>query len=226
MPLGSLSVSVADICYITCPKTRIKVILHYLEEGWLGKTQNKVEGVIFTYDPENDTKTKIKEVSDKDVLARIEGSWHDKIYYTIGSQAFSKNSVSRCLGQSETKQHLTSEKDKHLLIDVTPLTPVPKICPPEEQQLPNESRRFWGKVTDAILSKQYSLATTLKQELEERQRQKAAERKTTGAEWNPRFFTGATSPAGRPDLTDEGRAALEKLRKDDWELEESKVYGA
>ncbi|KAK7542848.1 oxysterol-binding protein-like protein [Phyllosticta citribraziliensis] len=205
---GSLSVSVADICYITCPKTRIKVILHYLEEGWLGKSQNKVEGVIFTYDPQNDTKTKIKEVPDKDVLARIEGSWHDKVYYTIGSQPFSKNS------------------DKHLLIDVTPLTPVPKIVPPEDQQLPNESRRFWGKVTDAILSKQYSLATTLKQELEERQRQKAAERKTTGAEWNPRFFTGATSPAGRPALTDEGKVALEKLRKDQWELEESKVYGA
>ncbi|KAK7521620.1 oxysterol-binding protein-like protein [Phyllosticta citriasiana] len=205
---GSLSVTVADVCYITCPRTRIKVILHYLEEGWLGKTQNRVEGVIFTYDPQNDTKTKIKDVSDKDVLARIEGSWHDKVYYTLGSQAFSKNS------------------DKHLLIDVTPLTPVPKIVPPEDQQLPNESRRFWGKVTDAILSKQYSAATTLKQELEERQRQKAAERKTTGAEWHPRFFTVATSPAGRPDLTDEGRLALEKLRSDQWDLEESKVYGA
>jgi hypothetical protein len=91
--IGSLSVSVADSCYVTCSQTKIKVILQYVEEGWLGRTQNKVEGVIFKYDPNNDTKTKIKEVPDKDVMARIEGSWQDKVYYTLGSQPFNKSSV-------------------------------------------------------------------------------------------------------------------------------------
>lgn len=71
----------------------MKVILEYQEEGWLGRSQNKVLGVIFKYDPENDTKTKIKDVSDKDILARIEGSWQDKVYYTLGSQPFAKSSV-------------------------------------------------------------------------------------------------------------------------------------
>jgi hypothetical protein len=52
-----------------------------------------VQGVIFTYDPNNDTKTKIKEVPDKEVLARIEGNWQDKIYYTLGSQPFNRASV-------------------------------------------------------------------------------------------------------------------------------------
>jgi hypothetical protein len=52
-----------------------------------------VQGVIFTYDPNNDTKTKIKEVADKEVLARIEGNWQDKIYYTLGSQPFNRASV-------------------------------------------------------------------------------------------------------------------------------------
>ena len=52
-----------------------------------------MEGVIFKYDPNNDTKTKIKEVPDKDVLGRIEGSWQDKVYYTLGSQPFNKSSV-------------------------------------------------------------------------------------------------------------------------------------
>lgn len=80
---GSLSITVADTCYVTCPKTRIKVILHYLEEGWLGKTQNRVLGVIFNYDPDKDNKAKIKEVPEKDVLARIEGCWQDKVYYTL-----------------------------------------------------------------------------------------------------------------------------------------------
>lgn len=91
--LGSLSVSVADSCYVTCPKTGLKVILEYQEEGWLGRSQNKVVGVIFKYDPKSDTTTKIKDVSDKDILARIEGCWQDKVYYTLGNKPFNKVSV-------------------------------------------------------------------------------------------------------------------------------------
>ena len=77
-----------------CPKTGLKVILEYQEEGWLGRSQNKVLGVIFKYDPKNDTVTKIKDVSEKDVLARIEGNWQDKVYYTLGSKPFAKVAVS------------------------------------------------------------------------------------------------------------------------------------
>ena len=80
---GSLSVTVSDQCYVVCPKTKMKVIMHYQEESWLGKTQNKVSGVVYTYDPENDTKSRLKDVSEKDVLARVEGSWHDQVYYTL-----------------------------------------------------------------------------------------------------------------------------------------------
>jgi hypothetical protein len=87
-------VSVADSCYVTCPKTRLKVILQYLEEGWLGRAQNRVEGVIFKYDPENDVKLqKIKDVPEEDVIGRIEGSWMDKVYYSLGSQPVSKAEV-------------------------------------------------------------------------------------------------------------------------------------
>jgi hypothetical protein len=205
---GSLSVSVADSCYVTCSQTKIKVILQYVEEGWLGRTQNKVEGVIFKYDPNNDTKTKIKEVPDKDVMARIEGSWQDKVYYTLGSQPFNKSS------------------EKLLLIDLNPLFPIPKIIPPLEQQLPNESRKFWENVTNAIVNKQYSLATTLKQEIEEKQRARATERKTANKDWQPRFFTGAVTPIGKPDLTKDGEEALKGLHEDNFNLEPNKEYGA
>ena len=86
---GALAVTVADVCFVTCPKNRLKVILHYLDEGWLGKTQNKVVGVIFKYDPNMDRTTRIKDVSEKDVLARIEGCWHDEINYTLtGSNVY------------------------------------------------------------------------------------------------------------------------------------------
>lgn len=91
---GSLNVSFADTCYITCPKTGIKVILEYQEEGWLGRSQNKVLGAIFKYDPKNDTIAKIRDVADKDVLGRIEGNWQDKIYYTLGNKPFAKVAVS------------------------------------------------------------------------------------------------------------------------------------
>ena len=82
---GSLSVTVADTCFITCPKTKIKVILHYLEENWLGKPQNKVNGVVYSYTPETDNRTRIKDVPEKDVLARIEGCWHDQVFFTLAS---------------------------------------------------------------------------------------------------------------------------------------------
>jgi len=91
---GTLNISVADTCYVTCPRTGLKVILEYQEEGWLGRSQNKVVGVIFKYDPMSDTTTKIKEVPEKDILARIEGNWQDKVYYTLGNKPFNKVSVS------------------------------------------------------------------------------------------------------------------------------------
>ena len=221
---GSLSVSVADSCYVTCTKTKTKVILEYLEEGWLGRSQNRVQGVIFKYDPDKDTKTKIKEVSDKDVLARIEGSWQDKVYYTLGSQPFAKSSVG--LPFPRLVRLLTSAQEKLVLIDLNPLFPVPKNIPSLDEQLPNESRKFWDGVTNAIVNKQYSLATTLKQDIEEKQRAKAAERKSENREWQPRFFTGALTPVGKPDLTPDGEEALKGLHEDRFALAPNKENGA
>ncbi|KAI9373228.1 hypothetical protein BJX61DRAFT_503893 [Aspergillus egyptiacus] len=200
---GALSISVADTCYIVCPKTGIKVILQYMEEGWISRAQNKVEGVIFRYNPENDTVTRIKDVPEGNILAKISGSWHGQLYYTLA-------------GTTEPQ----------LLIDITPLFPVAKELPPQDKQLSNESRKFWSSVTDAILNKKYTEATKLKQEIEERQRQKAAERQANNEEWRPRFFTGALDPQGKPTLSEEGLKALEGIRNGEYELKESEVKGA
>lgn len=81
---GTLSVSVSEMAYITCPDTRIKAILHYVEEGWLGRTTNKIDGVIFKYDPENDDKTRVQDVPDEDVLARLSGPWKEKVVFSLG----------------------------------------------------------------------------------------------------------------------------------------------
>jgi hypothetical protein len=104
--------------------------------------------------------------------------------------------------------------------------PVPKIIPPEDDQLPNESRKFWSGVTQAILDKQYGQATTLKQELEERQRQKATERQKKDEVWQPRFFKTAVDPSGIPDLTEDGKLALKGLHNDQFRLEQNSVLGA
>jgi hypothetical protein len=117
-------------------------------------------------------------------------------------------------------------QDKHLIIDLEPLYPAEKSVPPLEDQLPNESRKFWDGVTKAIKGRQYSVATQLKHTIEDRQRAKAAERKESGAEWRPRFFKGAVTPVGRPELTEDGERALRGLREGDFELEENKEYGA
>lgn len=197
---GALSISVSDACYMTCPKTRVKAILQYLEDGWVGRAQNRLEGVIFRYDPDNDNKTKLKDVPEGDILAKISGSWHGQIYYT-----------------------LPGSNEQILLIDVAPLFPASKIVPPETDQIPNESRKLWSAVTEAILEKRYGEATRCKQDIEERQRQKAAERKEKNEEWQPRFFTGAVTPLGKPELTEEGKQVLKGLHERNYKLEESKV---
>lgn len=88
---GSLSITVADVCYITCPQSGLKVIMEYVEEGWLGKAKNLMKGVILRYDPNNDNRLKIKDVKDDEVVGRVEGSWHEQIHFTLGSKSFDKS---------------------------------------------------------------------------------------------------------------------------------------
>jgi len=211
---GALSVTVSDVCFVTCPKTRIKVILHYVEEGWLGKSQNRVQGTMFRYDPDNDKITRLKDVLQKDILANIDGCWQDRIYYSIPPTPAVKNTNG------------TESTNKHLLVDLTPLLPVPKTVPPEEDQLSYESRRFWKDVTTAILSKQYGEATRVKQALEQGQRDKTEGRKARNEEWKPRFFAGAVIPRGRPHLSEEGQAVLKGLQEGHYKLEETGDTGA
>jgi oxysterol-binding protein-related protein 9/10/11 len=94
----------------------------------------------------------------------------------------------------------------------------PKSLPPPEQQLENESLQLWGKVTEAILAKQYSKATSLKVELEEQQREKARERERTKATWKPVFFEQVTGNAGKPQLTEIGNRVLQMAQRAEWDL--------
>lgn len=142
---GSLSVSVADSCYITCSKTGLKVILEYQEEGWLGRSQNKVHGVIFKYDKNNDNITKIKDVSDKDVLGRIEGCWQDKVYYTLGNKPFSKVSVSGCMAFFGGKSFLIMYRRNTSLLTSTRSTHCPNRFPRSTNNCPMNRSSFGNR---------------------------------------------------------------------------------
>lgn len=205
---GSLYISVADTCSITCPKTRLKCLLTYVEESWFGKAQNRVHGLVFRYDPNDDRYTRVKDVPDKDILVKLEGCWQEQITYTIPNSAAVKE-----------RKNLKPTSEKQLLIDLQPLLPVPKTTPPPEQQLPNESRLFWQDVTNAILEKRFSDATRIKQDLEQAQRDKAAKRKEMNTEYIPRFFTAVTEPTGKPELTQYGKETLERLANKAYEIE-------
>ena len=197
---GNLYISVADTCSVNCPQTRLKCLLTYVEESWFGRSQNRVHGLVYRYDPADDKYARLKDVPDKDVLEKIEGCWQEQITYTIPKSAAVKE-----LGTLEPTP------DKQLLIDLQPLFSVPKTCPPPSEQLPNESRTLWAAVTNAINEKRFSDATKVKQDLEQTQREKAAKREKLNREFQPRFFTKVTDPSGKPELTPFGMEALKGL---------------
>ena len=110
-------------------------------------------------------------------------------------------------------------EEQTTIIDIGPLSIAPKNLPPKEQQLPHESLTLWGGVTEAIHARQFSRATTLKQELEEAQRVKAREREEKGEPWTPVFFEQATDKAGKPNLTEKGRQVLKRAQEGQWNLD-------
>ena len=85
---------------------------------------------------------------------------------------------------------------------------------------------FWKDVTNAILSKQYGEATKAKQAIEERQREKAAERQARNEQWKPRFFTEPLGPQGRPELTDEGKQVLNGMQELNFYLKEAEFIAS
>ena len=211
---GSLYISVSDTCFVTCPRTRLKAILQYEESSWSFRTQNKVTGAIFRYNPDDDRYTRLKDVPEKEVLVRLEGIWSEQIYYWLAS------------GDSKSDKNGPPQSEKQLLIDLGPLMPVPKICTPPEDQLPNESRRFWKDLTIALQEKRFGDANRIKQEIEQKQRDKVAQRQAQNMDWKPRFFSEVTEEGGQPHLSEEGKLALAGLQKKEFELKESGVMAA
>ncbi|CBQ73362.1 conserved hypothetical protein [Sporisorium reilianum SRZ2] len=195
---GSLWVAICDNLYVTCrggkrdkgpgdDGSRLRAIVEYKDESWITKAKYALEGVIYAYGPNDDPDeyTSAKQVPQDKVLATFEGSWKGKITYKK-----------------------KGDKEARLLLSVNDIDPISKAVRPLSAQDEMESRRIWEPVTTAILAKKYSEATKHKQDIEQRQRNVAAERKRKGETFIPRFFDADISD-GRPKLTEEGRKALD-----------------
>ncbi|KAH8120721.1 oxysterol-binding protein family [Phellopilus nigrolimitatus] len=63
-----------------------------------------------------------------------------------------------------------------------------KLVAPEDEQEPNESRRLWSNLTEAILDKNMEAATDAKSAVEDAQREDRRRRDENGDEFVPRFF--------------------------------------
>lgn len=194
---GSFWVAICDNLYVTCrggnrskgedDGTRLRAIVEYKDESWIAKAKYALEGVIYAYGPNDDPDeyTNAKQVPQDKVLATFEGCWKGKITYKK-----------------------KGEKESRLLLNVLDVDPIPKSVRPLSSQEPMESRKIWEPVTNAILAKKFGEATKNKQEIEQMQRNTAAERKRKGETFVPRFFEADISD-GRPKLTEEGRKALD-----------------
>ncbi|KAH9849622.1 hypothetical protein C2E23DRAFT_736864 [Lenzites betulinus] len=196
---GSFYVTVGETTIITCSGgadgQKLRAIIEYKEESWLGRAQFALEGLIYTYDPKetvHEEWTRVKHVPRERVLAVFDGSWRQRIRW---------------------KRVDAPDSEYATLLDLSTLHVVPKTVRPLEKQLPTESRKLWESVTTKLLNKEYGEATKHKLVIEQKQRDEAAERKRKGVQFLPRYFNPDIT-SGLPTLTEEGRSAIEEELKE------------
>ncbi|KAJ8292198.1 Multisite-specific tRNA:(cytosine-C(5))-methyltransferase trm4b [Rhodotorula toruloides] len=208
--------TIADICTVTCrlpedkqpggeKQKRLRAIIQYQEESWITRPRFLLEGIVYEsfvneaasdptamVDDGSDKRfSKIKQVPKDRIVGTLEGNWRGEIRW-------------KKVGESSSVP----------LVDLLPLNVVPKAVAPLEEQGPMETRKVWASVVDALNKKDYSTASKEKQRIEQEQRDKAEERKKKGEVYRPRFFEPEPDNVadwdGRPVLSAEGKAALER----------------
>ncbi|KZV82085.1 hypothetical protein EXIGLDRAFT_657539 [Exidia glandulosa HHB12029] len=230
---GSFYPTISDSVIVTCsggaqPGTKLRAVIEYKEESWLGKPQFLVEGVIHTYEDDDFTSfastsisddsasvksgqskgskirkpdidkevkehsdwTKVKHVPKERIVAQFEGTWKKSLRWR-------KMENGAPVGEWRT------------LLDLSTLAVFPKEVRPVQEQAPFESRRLWEKVTDNLLRKEFGEATRAKVNIEQAQRDRAAERKRKGEEFVPAYFESDLE-RGWSELTEAGRQAVQE----------------
>ena len=166
-------------------ENKLRMIIEYKEESWIGKPRFLIEGVMYEVTT-NESKewNKVKQVPKDQILVTLEGSWRSEIRYKK-----------------------VNEDESKMLIDLNKLDLTPKFVRDLEKQDDLESRKVWEPVTEAILEKDYNKATKAKQAIEHKQREAATERKNNNESYESCYFELET-PGGKPILKDKGKEAL------------------
>ncbi|KAJ8087640.1 hypothetical protein PM082_006473 [Marasmius tenuissimus] len=241
---GSFYVTVTESIVITCTSGRggkqFRTVIEYKEESWLGKPHYLIEGVIHTVsegDTQHEEWTKVKHVPPSRVVATLDGTWRGLIRWkrsgtgsypshvlSGGAHSVTNSpdpshaalpSPSDHKGASSRSDLMTTMDDEwRTLVDLSTLWAVPKQVRELERQGEKESRKLWDGVTSRLLKKEFSEATREKIEIEQRQRDEAAERKKKGVEFVPRFFEQDIE-SGIPALTEEGKKAVQEELKEE-----------
>ncbi|KAF8621236.1 hypothetical protein AX15_007949 [Amanita polypyramis BW_CC] len=197
---------------------------HFLLEG--------VIHTIFDGETQHEDWTKVKHVPTSRVVAVFDGTWRGKIRWRrVGSGSYPDPISSTASSPSPSHTHLPPPHDNAssqlgifstssttlpstmislsagaeytTLIDLSTLKTIPKIVRPLERQLSYESRKLWDNVTRNLLEKKYGDATKEKMQIEQKQRELAAERRHKGIEFIPKYFDESWE-SGLPTLTEEG----------------------
>ena len=87
---GAYYGTISDQISITCrggesSQTKLRTILDYKDESWLGKPRFLLDGVIYRYTPGTDEETwsRPKQVPSDRVVAYLEGTWTKEIRYKL-----------------------------------------------------------------------------------------------------------------------------------------------
>lgn len=153
--------------------TKLRTLIEYKEESWLGKPRFAVEGVVYRSSDDDEEYKKVKSVPGDKVVAYLEGNWMRQIRYRRKG-----DKVSSYARSTETLQ-LTPQEWK-VLLTLDELALIPKLVRPLEEQDTQESRKLWEPVTSNLLAKNWNEATKQKLAIEQRQRDKAAALKASG----------------------------------------------
>jgi hypothetical protein len=113
-------------------------------------------------------------------------------YNQIGGKVKSKSSeIGTIDGKwSGTMEFKPARGDKRVLFDVAKdgAKVAAKVVSPEGEQEPNESRRLWAALTDALGRRDQDAAQDAKNAVEERERELRKKREAEGKQHVPRFF--------------------------------------
>ena len=165
---------------------------------------------VFESDPQCSEWTKVKHVPQHRIVAAFDGTWRGLIRWKrVGSGSY-PGGIARSTSSSPSPSHAPSissalfsqppgsystsrlstktsdirdENEWKTLLDLSALHVIPKFVRPLDKQESRESRKLWEHVTNHLIKKEYSEATKQKIDIEQRQRDEAAERKRKGVKY-------------------------------------------